>query len=288
MARASVLSSVETYEHVEAFAAHTWAFLAADPVRRNVLATTVEAARTGGQPDGSLWFVVRGDDGTVVGTAMQTPPYGPALSDMPVGAGTRVADALIERDRRHVSMASGPGEVVAAFAERWSELTGVRARPGHAMGVFALRRLRDPPATPGMLRAVGSGERELVAAWAHAFAAELLPEPVREDTAARTLTRPGLYVWDHGGPVCLVAHTGPGAGVVRIGPVYTPPTHRRRGYAAAATAAVSGLLLDAGWRCMLFTDLANPTSNGVYRRIGYEQVGEARYVLFDQALPARD
>jgi predicted GNAT family acetyltransferase len=55
--------------------------------------------------------------------------------------------------------------------------------------------------------------------------------------------------------------------------VYTPPAQRGKGYAANCTAAVSQLLLDAGWDyCALFTDLENPISNRVYEKIGYEAV----------------
>jgi predicted GNAT family acetyltransferase len=61
--------------------------------------------------------------------------------------------------------------------------------------------------------------------------------------------------------------------------VYTPPEHRQRGYAAGVTAACSQHALDCGAEhVVLFTDLANPTSNGVYRRLGYQPV-EDRQVL---------
>jgi predicted GNAT family acetyltransferase len=60
---------------------------------------------------------------------------------------------------------------------------------------------------------------------------------------------------------------------VRIGPVYTPPEARNRGYASALVAAISQAQLDAGRRfCFLFTDLANPTANHIYQAIGYEPV----------------
>jgi predicted GNAT family acetyltransferase len=48
---------------------------------------------------------------------------------------------------------------------------------------------------------------------------------------------------------------------------------RGRGYAGACTAAVSQTILDGGAQfCTLFTDLSNPTSNGIYQRIGYRPV----------------
>jgi predicted GNAT family acetyltransferase len=62
--------------------------------------------------------------------------------------------------------------------------------------------------------------------------------------------------------------------VVRIGPVYTPPELRRRGYAGSAVAAASRRALTAGAHtCMLFTDLANPTSNKIYAEVGYRAIG---------------
>jgi predicted GNAT family acetyltransferase len=65
-------------------------------------------------------------------------------------------------------------------------------------------------------------------------------------------------------------------GLPRVSLVYTPAEHRRHGYAGAGVAALSQHLLDDGARaCMLFADLANPTSNGVYQRIGYRPVADA-------------
>ncbi|NEA23957.1 GNAT family N-acetyltransferase, partial [Actinomadura bangladeshensis] len=63
---------------------------------------------------------------------------------------------------------------------------------------------------------------------------------------------------------------------------YTPAEHRRRGYGAAVTAAATTGALDAGADdVVLFTDLANPTSNGVYRRIGYRPVQDRVILVFD-------
>jgi predicted GNAT family acetyltransferase len=67
--------------------------------------------------------------------------------------------------------------------------------------------------------------------------------------------------------------------MLRIGPVYTPPEFRGSGYASAVTAAVSLRAREAGAEeVLLCTDLANPTSNSIYRRIGYRPV-EDRVVL---------
>ena len=85
----------------------------------------------------------------------------------------------------------------------------------------------------------------------------------------------GLWVWDHQGPVSMLATSPLVAGAVRIGPVYTPPEYRRRGYAGTAVAAASRHALEHGARrCMLAADATNPTSNKIYSEIGYRQLGE--------------
>ncbi len=61
----------------------------------------------------------------------------------------------------------------------------------------------------------------------------------------------------------------------RIGPVWTAPASRGRGYATALVAAASRELLDRGARrVFLTTDLANPVSNAIYARIGYRPVDD--------------
>ena len=75
------------------------------------------------------------------------------------------------------------------------------------------------------------------------------------------------------------------AGMSRIGPVYTPPEHRRHGYGAAVTAAASRWALGAGARCVvLFTDATNPTTNALYPRLGYRYRHDA--VMLEFARPS--
>ena len=86
-----------------------------------------------------------------------------------------------------------------------------------------------------------------------------------------------MWLWEDGGvPVSLAGFSGPTPTGIRVGPVYTPPSHRRRGYATTLVADLSQWLLGQGYRaCFLYTDRSNPTSNHIYETIGYRQVGEA-------------
>jgi predicted GNAT family acetyltransferase len=127
-----------------------------------------------------------------------------------------------------------------------------------------------------------------------AFAHEVLHEggPGRDRAGAmldHRLSSPsaGILLWEEDGePVSLAGWGGPTPNGVRVGPVYTPPELRGRGYATALTAELSQRLLDGrlfeGGRrfCFLYTDLANPTSNAIYERIGYRRVAESAEIVF--------
>jgi uncharacterized protein len=106
-----------------------------------------------------------------------------------------------------------------------------------------------------------------------------------EDTVEDYLTRGddgGLYLWEDGRPVSLAGCGSPTPNGGRIGPVFTPRAHRGRGYASALTAALTSLQLSSGRRfCFLFTNLANPTSNRIYQRIGYEPVSDVDEYRFE-------
>lgn len=90
-----------------------------------------------------------------------------------------------------------------------------------------------------------------------------------------------MWFWQVDGvPVCMASYHLPLFGVCRVGPVYTPPEHRRNGYAGALTAHVTEQILAQGNQACLYTDLANPTSNKLYARIGYLPVADAIDLTF--------
>jgi predicted GNAT family acetyltransferase len=124
-----------------------------------------------------------------------------------------------------------------------------------------------------------------------AFVAEALsdaPAGRADDGAtfvARRVEDPdgGLVVWEDGGePVSIAGFGGPTPNGIRIGPVYTPPELRGHGYASALVGELTARQLAGGRSlCFLYTDLANPTANGVYERIGYRRVAESAEIVFE-------
>jgi predicted GNAT family acetyltransferase len=157
---------------------------------------------------------------------------------------------------------------------------------------MALYRLEHvvPTVAAGAPRAATHDDLGLLARWWRAFLDEVSHDPPAsdDDVAASIRLRLdadgwGIALWEDGGePVALAAFGNPTPNGARVGPVYTPPERRRNGYAGALVAHVSQELLDAGRRFVfLYADAANPTANGIYRRIGYEHVADAANVLFE-------
>lgn len=216
-------------------------------------------------------------DGAVVLASVRTPPWNLVLSETDDPAAVDpLADALAGVALPGVL---GPRVAAARFARRWGAASGRQMEIEMRERIFRLTRVTPPRGVSGSMRLAEARDRETLVAWMRAFHDEATPtSPLLDvDTAVgRWLERVGrtMYLWEDGGRTVSVA--GAGAETpsgVRIGPVYTPPESRRRGYASALTAAVSRAQLDAGRRFVfLFTDLANPTSNRIYQAIGYEPV----------------
>ncbi len=239
-----------------------------------------------------LAIVMDGD--TVALVAIRTPPHGLVLSEPGVGL-ERLSEAatLLVADLTAIApdlpSVLGPAASVGPFADHWAVASGRRAILQVAERIYRLSRVIPAPEVPGTWRLAGHGDHERLLGWARAFHDEALPgSPLvgLEAMVERWAGRRGrlAYLWEvKGRAVSLVVAGSRTPNGRRIGPVYTPPGARGHGYATALTAAASQDQLDRGHRfCFLFTDLANPTSNAIYRRIGYEPVTDVDQVRFEE------
>jgi GNAT superfamily N-acetyltransferase len=289
-------------ESVQEFAAETGEFLRAERVRNTVLLTVTQTLLSrldtygGAGPAGPVfgwWRPGGGTGGTGAGGAgaggagaafMQTPSSPPLLTAMTDAAAAALAHELADAGRE-IPGVNAPEEAAQAFAAAWRERTGTPASVHYRMRMrlFRLGDLIWPrPMPEGRARLAGAADRDLLIAWFGVFAAEAgaMGESDHGRAVDDRLSYQGVTIWEAGGvPVSLACMSRTVAGMVRLGPVYTPRELRGRGYAGAATAAVSQAARDAGTaEVLLYTDLANPTSNALYQRLGYRPV-EDRVLL---------
>ncbi len=242
------------------------------------------------------YLATMADAGAIALVAVRTPPYGVVLSE-PGAAGQRLDAALealvgdLAATDPDMRSAMGPKSVVAGFVDRWCAATGRVANLDSAERIYRLSRLIPPRPTPGRWRIADEGDDVLLREWLRAFHIEALPpgspQPDHDVYVGRLVRREDrfAYLWEAGGAVVSLAVAGARTpNGRRIGPVYTPPEQRGHGFASAVTAAASADQLARGARfCFLFTDLANPISNAIYQRIGYEPVSDVDQVRFDPA-----
>lgn len=239
--------------------------LAADPVGNTIL-SSVEAWL---QP-GDGWSAVS-PDGAVAARSRPSTPI--ALSE-----GWRDIDLLVDAISALASVAliNGPVRAVEALAAalgrepEWA----VRER------LFRCHSLAAPSGVSGSARAADAADRDLLLDWFTAFEDEAMggARPRRETGAmvdqALAVQRVWLWLDPSGAPASVARRQAEAHGVARIGPVYTPPALRGHGYGSAVTAAATREVLYGGTVPVLFTDLANPTSNAIYQRLGYQPVSD--------------
>lgn len=251
-------------------------FLLGRPVEHTLALAILEQRAL--QPQAGRYWSVLDDGDQVVGFALLSPlDFYALVTGMPAPAVPVLVDA-VATEVPGLRGVNGEACAVAAFGGHWSERAVTTVTPLEAHRLYRLDRAPPAPETPGTLRRATADDEELLVAWARAFETEIgLPYPgdIGEVTRERVAAG-GLWVWDDGGPVSAVGVTAPLAGVARVHYVYTPPERRRRGYAAACVAAVSAHALSTGARtCALYAQLNNPTSNRIYRAIGYRAAMEA-------------
>jgi predicted GNAT family acetyltransferase len=232
---------------------------------------------------GRYWWVTDGPD--ITGYAWQSPP---GFSAGLVPSSTAAAHALADRvllDVPDLPGVTGDAGTAAAFTGRWTEQASIGAAPREGERVYRLDRVEPVPPATGAPRAATPDDVGLIVGWLEAFHSETDHDIALDlGTVVPLRVAEGLmWLWDDGGPVALTRLTQPVSGVVRVGPVYTPPERRGHGYATALVAFLSQRVLNDGARAlMLFTQLSNSTSNGIYRRIGFRSVGEVLSYRFDR------
>lgn len=273
---------VHTTGDVEEYAAAAEPFLRADPCGRNVLLTIIGIVRAapgtyGGAP--SFWWVTNAD--AVIGAASWTPPHNLLVSSMPLAAVPDLAEAAVKRAEAvglRPNGVVGPALPARAVAAAWTAITHDSIERDRTILLNELVSLVEVPVPPGTRRSARIGDVPLIAAWLETFNAEIEHAvPANAHALAEHMVRSEqIDVWIADDQIVSMVGHRDAAGVVRVGPVYTPPEYRNHGYARRLTYEVTAAALQRPGvgHAMLFTDAANPVSNSIYRQAGYAPRGE--------------
>ena len=271
--------NLTVHQTIGTFLAETEAILSQNEVTNGlILGVALRLKQDPARFEHAPYLATVHDGADLAAAGLMTPPHGLVVYARPgdPAPAMRLLAADVVAGGWPLPTVNGVVDVSQAFAGAWQALTGGTVTVAIAMRVFELREVASPAGGAGSLRCATPADLDQVFAWATAFRDEAIPSdaPPKRELLARSIADENVYLWEDGGQVVSIAAKGRRtAHGVSVGLVYTPPELRGRGYASACVAALSQVILDQGAGfCTLFTDLANPTSNSIYQKIGYRPV----------------
>jgi len=270
------------------FAAHVRDWLARRPVENNVL--LVHALDPAGVPPGSgepVFAWVTGPDGEIQGAAFARIPYRTPISEMPAPAAAALAEELAAR-LPDLAGVSGPTETAAAFATRWSELTGKAAHRERDQWLMVCTETTRPGA-PGRPRIATEDDLDTVAGW---FSAGMRDSGLGKDEIAKRsrqlaggqIAGNRLIVWENadGTPVGAAGWGLKLAGVVRPAGVFVAPEHRDAGWASVLLGEVTARALENGAdACVCTHYLKYESMLAVVEKVGYRRLKDLTEYRFE-------
>ncbi|MGZ6545341.1 MAG: GNAT family N-acetyltransferase [Actinomycetota bacterium] len=274
---------------VETFLAQAGPFLAEREAEHNLVfgicSQLVRDPRAFGE---APYLAIEEDGGRIVGAAIRTAPYNLVLSETDDLAAIEPLVRDVHSSVGTLPGVLGPGKAASVFVRAWCERGSGNATLAMSSRIYRAAKATPPGGIAGAMRPARDTDRELLIRWGDAFASEALPEDATIEPSEVMVERRrgdpdgGWRLWEDQGRVVSLAGFGSRTpNGIRVGPVYTPPESRGKGYASALVGQMTAELLDGRHRfCFLFTDLANPTSNGIYQRIGYEAVTDVDQYAF--------
>jgi GNAT superfamily N-acetyltransferase len=270
-------------DSIDAYGEHVWDLLARRADRNTLALTQIanarsEAFRPGDEPTFAWWNRA----GHTRGAVSLTPPYEMLLNVVPDDALEELVTTL-RRNGTSIPGVNGAPSLATNFAELWTAGTSLPTVLARRMRLYGTGHPVLPePAPSGRARHARQDDLDLIVGWIGECGRETRDRPIEARDIMRERIDGGLaWLWEDkdSTPTSLAVRRPPTAGVSRLGPVYTPPEHRRHGFGAAVTAVCTQHALDTdSTTAVLFTDVANPTSNAVYQQIGYRPL-EDRVVL---------
>ena len=261
------------------FEERTHAFLGADPVRHTLPLGVLSGVARGVYREWLLASSARA--GEVAAIALCTPAHDLIVAAVELPALEVLAQGL------DASGATFPGVVglapwVHEFAASWSAKRNVPVRVTMRQSLLRLDSLIAPQPAAGWPRLAESADNELLVTWHEAFTQEARVPLASslQDMVARGVVQKRFWIWQDGAVrTSFLARSSMLERHARIGPVYTPPEQRGRGYASSLVAHVSAEILRDGVPT-LFTDQVNRTSNALYEGLGYTFVSDAAMIAF--------
>ncbi|MCL2564248.1 MAG: GNAT family N-acetyltransferase [Defluviitaleaceae bacterium] len=236
------------------------------------------------------WFMATvSDENVILLTAVMTPPYNLTL----YATNNNINDAALEffineiiKANIFVPGAMSEKSLADNFANKYSSAKNIEYSISMSQRIYELSQVNPEIPKIGTLRLAKDSDIAFLPYWLEIFRQNepnAPPTGLNYEDARYHITSNRLYILeDEGIPVSMARIARDMVTICGIGPVFTPPYFRGRGYASSCVAGISSIILERGYKkCVLYTDLANPTSNSIYQKIGYEPVCDSLAIKFE-------
>lgn len=246
----------------------------------------INRIQKGDYPDYHLWTTTDDETTNICATTIKTDPHNLILSTGDHDSFAALAQWVADANFSFPGV-NGPEGSTSAFATAWSDIhsnniPGAGSNQKHLLTrslrlqYYVLDQIETAGMANGRARLAHEFDLPLLNKWREDFGIEAgLSEAERKPAPERVAMRVQngeILLWeDQDHPVCMAWGTPIAPGIMNIGPVYTPREFRGHRYASACVTEISRRILSDGHRAVLCADMANPTSNAIYQRIGYRE-----------------
>lgn len=234
-------------------------------------------------PNDPTWYMVATQNGEVQSCAIKSQHHN-LLLHFEAGKELEQGEAVAHHVKKiglEFPGIFGPKAGVTSFLKTWEDVTAEKMKFNSGMRTFRLDQIEHMGNAPGGMRPAKIPDTRLLIQWFVDFYAEAihdqqLTEEYLTQEVKRRIENQEIFLWENEGPVCMASSNRPTRNGISIGYVYTPPKNRKNGYGTSLTAHLSRHLMEEQKYkfCTLFTDLANPTSNAIYQKIGYQSLSD--------------
>lgn len=225
-------------------------------------------------------------------TAIMTPPHNITLYATDNIISPEAISCLIDGLKDHEIPGVTTEKALAEyFAKEYTLRKGITFKTTMSQRIYELTAVNPgiQETETGIVRLLDEKDIHFFPYWAEAFYAAAsygkteMSIPQEADPYLYRIASKKIYILeDNGIPVAMAGYTRVMQTAIGVAFVYTPPYERRKGYATSIVAQISQLALDQGFtKCVLYTDLANPTSNSIYQKIGYKPICDSLQVIFE-------
>ncbi|MCL2235174.1 MAG: GNAT family N-acetyltransferase [Defluviitaleaceae bacterium] len=278
------------YNNVEEFYKDVYDVLLANEAQNTLILGNLMVGYEGkdkfGWRDPANWVMVtvkQDDKVTLVG--LMTPPFGLTLYATDNRIDRNTIKLLINSLNTHKLPV--PGVVTEkTLAEAFAEEYGLPHKTNMTQRIYKLDSVNPQINKIGSLRLACEQDLFFLPYWIEDFATCAGGDGIVDKDIEKYryhISQNKLYILEVDGTAVSMAKIDRETeNNICISYVYTPPYWRKKGFASSIVAQVSQVCLDKGFKsCVLYTDLANPTSNSIYQEIGYKPVCDSLEITFE-------